>query len=876
MAESVKNGDFSQVADGKPIGWETVGAPESVMQELTAANDGGNPCAKLVVTGFEGEGRRRLAGIAQSGQLHLEEGRLYELTFRVRAEGTDELDVRVSVSEPGQRRGGALRSAVTATGTWTEHKLPFAAARAIGEAGQLQFTIGEPATLYLDDVRLTAVDPSQIVFTHVVPPGPGKNLLPNGSFELGKIGWSAVGRDIAWGNLDRLQGEIVQSGGADGGSFLRIPLGKGVGPTFYWDYYETVDRPLRRMLAANLGWIRVEPGQPYTISCDMRSSVAGAKAALGVHAQDPQGAGAPQGQDLRQQVALTTDWKRYSFTFRPQNRYVFVTVGPDLDEGMAATVDLDGIQLEAGAEATAFVPCGAVEVGIEPSEPGGIFTKGAAGTLKLRAYNAGTAAAPVRARFEVTDFFDAPAELPAVSLSVPPGQRAERDVPLPAGWQGYYHLRAAFDGGTAAGEQGLRIAVVPEPTATDSMLGINHAFPDPLLIELSKKAGVTWYRDWSLKWHDLEPAPGDYRFGIGDVQIDRVLKEGVHLMALMPPYPSAPWNTTGKAEDAGDRAPRELAWAPKDPQQLGDFIEKAVTHYRDRVKVWEFLNEPLYTHYALPERGGNYTPADYVALLKIAYAAMHRADPNCTVIGGIGSSPSRLTKELIDAGAMQCCDALVLHLYPGRMAPEGFIDQTDTLLQNMDNGGGRKPIWVTEFAYYGDDDAPSRPYVPGQGWAESRLLADERQCVDYTIRLFALMMARNTKKFFFHAGVGGDVNEPYYDCSYFKYGGAPAKLFPALAVYADLLGDNWRFAKEKRLGDDGFCEGFETGKQSVLVLWQARGQAAVTVPADVTCLDIVGRPVTARPVTLSSTPVYLVGPAGAADRLVDAVSPAGR
>ncbi len=871
MEEFVKNGDFSQVEEGKPAGWVTIGDPEYVTQELVTADEGGDPCAKLVCTRCEGGQRRQYAVLAQVGQLRLEEGRLYELACRMRAEAMDELTVRVSIGDAERRRSSGLRVDLPVTGSWSEYRLPFAAARAIGETGRLQFAIAEPATLYLDDVRLVAIDPDQIVFTHVVPPGSGKNLLPNGSFELGKIGWSAVGRDIAWGNLDRLHGRVERSGGADGRRFLRIPLGAREGPTFYWDYYEPVVRTLRMMLAANLGWIRVDPGQPYTLSCDMRASVPGVTAVLGVRAQDPRGAGTPRAQDLRHEVRLTSEWQRYSFTFRPQRRYVFVTVGPDLDEETAVMVDLDAIQLEAGTQATAFAPHGLVEVGIEPSEPGGIFTKGKPATLKLRAYNSGIETASVHASFEVTDFFDSRAELPGASLEVPPGSLAEHDIVLPRDWQGYYRVQAVYDGEDMVSAQSLRIAIVPPQTEADSILGINHAFPDPLLIQVSKKAGVTWYRDWSLKWHDLEPAPGEYRWEIGDAQVDRVVEEGVHLMALMPPYPSAPWNTTGTPEVASERMPRELAWAPDDPQRLGDFIEKAVSHYRDRVQVWEFLNEPIYTHYALPARGGDYTPADYVALLKVAYAAMHRADPDCTVIAGIGSSPRRLTREVIEAGCLEHCDAFVLHLYPGRMPPEGFIEETDTLLRNMEQHGRLTPIWVTEFAYYGDDDPPSRPYVPGESWAEARLLADERQCVDYTIRLFALMMARGTEKFFFHAGVGGEVNQPYYDCSYLKYGGTPAKLFPALAVYADLLQGDWRFAREKRLGEDGFCVAFETDRQSVVVLWQARGQAAATVPADVACLDIVGRTLTERPLTLSSTPVYLVGPPGEAGRLVDAV-----
>ena len=54
---------------------------------------------------------------------------------------------------------------------------------------------------------------------------------------------------------------------------------------------------------------------------------------------------------------------------------------------------------------------------------------------------------------------------------------------------------------------------------------------------------MTWYRDWSLKWQDLEPRPGEFHWAVGDAQIDRVLAEQVHLMSLLPPFPSADWNS---------------------------------------------------------------------------------------------------------------------------------------------------------------------------------------------------------------------------------------------------------------------------------------------------------------------------------------------
>ncbi len=411
------------------------------------------------------------------------------------------------------------------------------------------------------------------------------------------------------------------------------------------------------------------------------------------------------------------------------------------------------------------------------------------------------------------------------------------------------------------------------------MTSVNHAFADPYLTQQAKKAGVTWYRDWSLKWHDLEPAPGEYHWEIGDTQINRIVAEDVHLMALLPPYPSTKWNTTAPPGAAGEgRVPRDLAWAPKDPAQLAEFVGKAVAQYKDRVQVWEFLNEPIYTHYALPQGTGDYKPADYVEHMKLAYAAMHEADPDCTVIGGIGSLPRKLTREVIEAGCMDCVDVFVLHMYPslGELTPEHFIPQTDLMLEQMDEHGGRKPIWITELSYYGEDLPLVRPSIHTRGsWQGNRKLPGERECAEFTIRLFTVMMARGAEKFFFHAGVGGQVNTSRGGCCFFKYGGTPAKLFPALAVYSEMMGSGPEPVGERRLGADGYCVGFETGRRAVVMLWRAKGEAAVSVPGDAECVDIVGRSVPERPVTVSTAVVYLTGATGTAQQMMDAVKPVG-
>ena len=877
----VANGDFSQVSGGVPDRWQAAG-DASVTLTLRAAKDAdGRPFAQLICTRCERRGPASHAMLAQVGLAPLVRGKLYEFSCRMRAEGLRGRSVSVALVDTKPWTNAGLQEELPVGSAWRTYRRPFHATQDIGPTARLQIWFTEPGTLSVADVRIAECSESEVEFTDLVPAAGGKNLVANGSFEVGANGWSSIGVRTGWGGLDSLHGSIRRDGGTHGRAFLRIPLGGDRTPVLYFDYYEPVARRELQPLAASRGWIKVEKGAPYTLSCHMRAGEDGVRAAIGARVKDPSG---PY-RDHKLTVQLSKAWKRYSLTFRPEHRFAFVMAGPDLAEEQRVDVDLDAVQLERGEKPTDFEPRTAVEFALEPSEPAGIFEEGRPASLLLRACNHGTAAVRATVKFEVTDFEDRPVPWADEALEVPAGAAVERAREIPAAWRGFYRARAACQAGGRTETADVRIARVPDRKATDSVCGINHAFTTARLLGLAAKGGVTWYRDWSLKWQHIEPAKGQFRWDVGDVQIDRVRREGLHVLPLLPPFPSADWASEAPAGLPTKGYPGvrlRQAWGPKDPADLAAFIGKAVDRYKHRVHVWEFLNEPIYTDYALPaDRSGKYggkqyTPADYVALLNVAGAAMRKSDPACKVIGGIGSGPLQLTRELLEAGALKHLDILNLHMYPGSRRPEAYDTEMAELEALMDRHGGRKPVWVTEFSYYGADQLPRRPFFAfGQDWAEHRLLESERQCADFTVRFFLIMLAHGAQKVFIHSGASGEVNEPNFECALFDYGGAPRKLFPALAVLTDILGPAPSCAGERRLGDSAYAVAFETGRQAVLVLWdadeEARTSVAVPPGADLAWRDIVGRTVPSRPATLSTSPVYLVAPAGKAADLLKSV-----
>ena len=446
-------------------------------------------------------------------------------------------------------------------------------------------------------------------------------------------------------------------------------------------------------------------------------------------------------------------------------------------------------------------------------------------------------------RFRVTDFEDKPVVLPACLLEVPAQTSLQHEVQLPSDWRGFYQVTASVQPGGTSVAAPIRLAIVPLRASQDSVCGINHAFVTPDLIQSAAKAGVSWYRDWSLKWQHMEPAKGTYHWELADAQIDRVLRQGCSVLPLLPPFPSADWSSEAPSGLAASGYPgvrARQAWAPKDPQELADFIEHAVSRYQDRIHIWEFLNEPIYTDYALPARLSRpsgakpYGPADYVALLEIASAAMRSADPACKIIGGIAGGPRELTREVLDAGILKYVNLFNLHIYPGLRAPEAYAGEMTELLKDMEAHGGQKPIWITEFSYYG------------------------------------------VEKIFIHSGASGTVNRPNFECALFDYGGAPRKLAPALAVLTHVLGPSAKCVGAKAAGNAGWVAAFETGSQAVLALWQAEDEhspeLALPSAKDLTWMDAMGRKLPGPPLRLSTSLTYLLARSGSAAALLSRIA----
>lgn len=865
----VANGSFEESRPGTrvPDKWSVSGHADVKQQLSLDTGRDGSQCGKFVCTEFVDGGPSHHAMVCQTGQIGLQRGKWYRLAFWAKGRQIKEGTVEVAISNTATWENGGLADAFLPRADWERFEFRFRAAADVPAASsRLQFWFKSSGTLWLDDVTLTETTDSQ-QWLPAIATSEVKNFVPNSSFECGGANWGSFTWGLrGWGgNLYRLEGQVCETAAPHGTHCLQIALNPDNYPVYWFDYYDPVRQPIQRVLVANQGWFQVEPGEPLTLSAWLRADAENVAAELAVNE-------APS-RLQHKQVRVGTQWQRYAFTFRPSQPYLFIAVGLDLEASQreAARLEVDAIQLERGERATEFEPRQPIESFVETDAGGNLFRDTVAGaTVRVRACNYSNEAHTLRGKLTATDFYDKLVKVESVELALAAGTAAEREIPrVNAGRQGFF--RVNWDRGDW--EQSLRCAVLePAPAGLkDSPFGFNHAYPWDFLVGHARDAGVVWWRDWSAKWQTVEPQQGEWDFGIADEQIRRVLQLDCQVEVLLP-FPSSSWSTSAREEVIRKAAPLrgylrsrlQVAFAPQNLEDFANYAAEVVRRYRSEqphaVTHYQILNEPIYTNYALPREFG-YALDDYLKLLEVSYRAMKQADPACRVVGGISANPrSSLVGDFVKQGGLRWVDVVDLHLYDPPRPMDSYEETFRTYAELMQAHGGAKPVWITEWGCYADDDPPSMPHTVGDQTMNRCRWPSERAATEHIVKFAAVSFAHGVRKLFFHAGTCGPINGSDAGGVLFEYGGTPRKMYAGVAVLTRLLGVPDECVQKSVRGSQRVYV-FRTGGRYVAVAWQeAADERPLKLAPQVTAFDIMGNELPADRVSLTASPIYLAAP----------------
>lgn len=185
------------------------------------------------------------------------------------------------------------------------------------------------------------------------------------------------------------------------------------------------------------------------------------------------------------------------------------------------------------------------------------------------------------------------------------------------------------------------------------------------------------------------------------------------------------------------------AKAPPDAQHMQDFanfINIFVQRYKGRVAAIQIWNEPN-----LASEWGNQpvNASAYVELLKVAYEAAKKADPNVIVLAApLATTNDKTTgnldeldylQQMYDAGAKQYFDAMDANAYGTNYPPEDPPSPSRLNFRRVEllhavmvkNGDGNKAVWFNEYGWNA-----SPPDITPLPWGR---VSDQQQA-DYTVR----------------------------------------------------------------------------------------------------------------------------------------------
>jgi polysaccharide biosynthesis protein PslG len=253
-------------------------------------------------------------------------------------------------------------------------------------------------------------------------------------------------------------------------------------------------------------------------------------------------------------------------------------------------------------------------------------------------------------------------------------------------------------------------------------------------------AGFNWIR-FQIHWSDIQREPE----WLDPLPVDRLIEtyEGSDIRILV--------SVIGAPEWAMDPDGNQLL---SDWNTFGDFMAFLADRYRGRVHAWEIWNEQNMAH----EMHGTVRVSDYAFLLEAGYRGVKDADPDAIVVFG-GLTPTGVNDPSVAVNDVdylrefysfegssfaEYFDVLGVHLnatnnppetsYPDNPGPGEWSNDNSfyflrglDLRQVMEEFGDDRPVWVTEFGWTTENQAP--------GYEYGAEISEEEQS-DYLVRAF--------------------------------------------------------------------------------------------------------------------------------------------
>lgn len=346
------------------------------------------------------------------------------------------------------------------------------------------------------------------------------------------------------------------------------------------------------------------------------------------------------------------------------------------------------------------------------------------------------------------------------------------------------------------------------------------------------RVGAYWGRN-DLWWGLIEPEKGRFDWAKADSTVELFRRYDINLLGILC-YFSA-WS--------GNKAPRTDA----EISEYANYVFEIVKRYKGQVHYWEVWNEPNLSQFWSPHPN----PVVYAKLLKAAYAAAKRADPDVKIVGIVTSLVDLgFIRKVLEQDVGGSMDIVSVHPYQGQ-PPTDFGPRTElgklvALKKLLEEYKLSMPIWITEC-----------------GWQSLGDITEKMQA-DYVVKFYVKTLAQGLVEriYWFNLSDWGSPDSPAGGHFGLVHDDQSPK--PSYAAYYTMVEQlhDFQHVQQVDCGTSGVSAYeflFPDGRQAY-VMWSDDGERNVRVPAGVTSVvDSMGREHEIRnsTITVARSPLYL-------------------
>lgn len=586
-----------------------------------------------------------------------------------------------------------------------------------------------------------------------------RNLVPNGSFELGTDGYG-LQKTLRFDrnpNMEFIPLETFRDSAADGGQALRLR-------NPYAERFKLHSRQFP--LKSNTG---------YTFRFRAKSTAEGQKLFFVPYSVRNNWHG------WHFSPTLKNEWTEYEYKFKtgPKDGAPFqyhIQVRNVSDRNIPASdICIDKLELFESES----VPSKSVELALAVKEPLFVSDGKTSIPLTLKAGNftggpwSGTVAVTAR-----EEFFPGLGDSRTLDLKLAPGEIQEIPVKLSTGY-GAFQVTASADGighsiptafavigkyerGKLDFDRDFCVGINDGPdiiqNQTEPHFGIiaRNAAPEKKF-EYLAQMGCRMIREHdggyeSTAWSILEPQKGKWNFAHMDYTLNLFRKYGFEPLScigrinfLRPNEQEKRWRSKGWPDwleplchpvthkSYNWNGVRGRVFLP--PIELWrEYVRKIATHAKGRIRYYEVFNEA----------NGVMSAEDYFPFQKALYEEVKKVDPSAKVLGlcvtsDFGVSGDRFTLDVMKLGGGRCMDIAAFHPYRGREL--NSINPADRYIANFRKclGPGYEksmPVWNTELYYLFDTtDSSAMQSLCSPAHVAARFLTDLGENVGQSVSI---------------------------------------------------------------------------------------------------------------------------------------------